>query len=192
MNERKLNPIAMIDVDDVCVELVKTWIQIYNCDYSDNLSPEEITDWDIASFVVPECKLKIYDYLSNPNLNIYYGAEQVPNSLKGVEYLRNIGYRIVFCTSYDYNMNKFNWLIENKYLKMGQSDDYVIAHDKSLIKCNIMVDDGIHNVEKFPNASILFNRPWNMKFEHDFRVNNWQEIIDTFEKYRVAYNLGKV
>ena len=58
MNEDKLT--IGVDCDDVVISLVPTWLSLYNKDYNDNLTPEQITDWDVGLFVKPECDNKIF------------------------------------------------------------------------------------------------------------------------------------
>ena len=52
--------IVAVDIDDVIISLVPTWLHLYNKDYKDNLSKNDITDWQIDKFVKPECGINIY------------------------------------------------------------------------------------------------------------------------------------
>ena len=54
--------IVAVDIDDVIISLVPTWLHLYNKDYKDNLSKNDITDWQIDKFVKPECGINIYNY----------------------------------------------------------------------------------------------------------------------------------
>jgi len=39
--------IIAVDVDDVIIDLVPMWLHFYNNDYKDNLSKNDITDWQV-------------------------------------------------------------------------------------------------------------------------------------------------
>ena len=52
----------ILDVDDVVLNLVPNWLKLYNRDFNDNLTKEQITEWNITKFIKPEAKYSIYQY----------------------------------------------------------------------------------------------------------------------------------
>lgn len=161
--------IIACDIDDVILDLVPTWLDAYNRDYNDSLTKDKLTDWNIASFVKPECGTKIYDYIAFSD--IFYGSNPVVGALDGVNKFRSWDYRIIFVTANDPEGCKFPWLKEHGFIK--DRKDFIVAYDKSLILADILIDDKYDNVISFPREAILFTQPWNEKYDYDYRSYGW-------------------
>lgn len=165
-----------VDVDDTVAELVPYWIKCYNKDWGDNLKPSKITEWNMIPFVKKSCGSKIYDYLNDPSL--YDGVKPVPLSFYGIKTLRKMGHRIIFVTSATiaHQGRKAQWLFDFKYL--NTINDYIACSDKSLIKCDFMIDDRFENVSNTNGIGILYSRPWNLNKLFNIRANDWKKVIE--------------
>ena len=86
--------IIAVDVDDVTLDLVGTWLQKYNKDYKDNLTKNQILEWNVQKFVKPECGAKIFDYIENPK--IYGDMPPLKGAIEGVRFLKMLEYRNLF------------------------------------------------------------------------------------------------
>lgn len=64
-----------------------------------------------------------------------------------------------------------NWLNKNDIY----FDHIIFIKDKSLVDLDLLLDDGIHNLEDFKNEVICFSRPWNKNWNYT-KVNNWNEF----------------
>ena len=169
------NKTILIDVDDVTANLMDAWLMLYNKQYNDNLHRTKITDWDIRKFVKPECGARIYEWVNTPQ--IYDRVQSVKNALSSVNELRENGNRIIFVTASTVGSSgrKFQWLNDNGFdVRIG---DYVEAHDKSLIRGDIMLDDGIHNCENTTAIPYIFTQPWNKRYRFDNRVHDWNGFM---------------
>ena len=167
---------VLIDVDDTVCDLLSVWLEVYNCDYSDNLTKNQMTDWDIQRFVKPECGNKIFRYLDDPNLNLYYAIEPMSGALETINILRDEGYKVIFATRIDPFQRKYKWLIEHGFLK--NTKDYVVAEDKYLIKSDIMVDDRWSYIEDYKGFGILMDQPHNRKYSYPLRAYNWTDVYN--------------
>jgi len=100
-------------------------------------------------------------------------------ALEGVNFLR-IFSRVVFVTSNfgDVGRAKFNAL--NRLGFQVDKKDFIEASDKSLIRGDFLIDDNFDNCNSFSNCGILFTKPWNLKDNFEFRVNNWNDIMNFF------------
>ena len=168
--------IIVLDIDDVCANLIPIILLKYNKLCDDTLKLEDITDWNIGSFT--KIGDKFYDYFSMPDLNLYQGMPPVKDALEGVQYLRKLKYDIVFCTAYDFHNRKWEWLKENKFT--SSMDEYVVAHNKNLIKGDVIIDDNYANFSSFDGDKLLFDAPYNRKYKTAYRVNNWKDIMEKF------------
>lgn len=178
--------IIFIDVDDVCADLMRAWLEAYNDQYGDCLTPEDITDWDISKFVKPECGKQIYRYLDSGDL--YDVVEPIPNALEGVRLLREMGHHVVFASSgIGQAGRKYDWLVDHGFLvPTWKKKDYVGGYDKGLLRGDLLIDDGLHNVVSFQGLSILMRRPHNTKAEWPVVANSWADIIASLQNGLLA------
>ena len=179
--------IIAVDCDDVLCELVTIWIERYNYEYTDTLKIEDITEWDITKFVHLSCKDKIYDYIRDEK--IYDLLPQVKDALWGVNELRKMGHRIIVVSACDEgNMQaKYQWLKRNGFI--SDIREFVVCKDKSLIKCDILIDDKQDNIATTSAIGILFPRPWNKKFrlgEVEYGWNDIVSVIDNMDTNRIC------
>lgn len=170
--------LVAVDVDGVVADLHTEWLRLYNDDYGDKLRPEDITKWNIHELVKPECGEKIFDYLRRSDL--YSKVPAVPGAREGVAEIRANGHRVVFVSSAVLGSldQKFKWLIDNGFLKNkgGKPEsDLVFSHDKTLIKADMLIDDGLHNVREWEYA-LLVDAPYNRENTNATRVYNWTHI----------------
>jgi 5'(3')-deoxyribonucleotidase len=169
------------DVDDVSAKLAPVWLGLYNKDYDDNLTENDITDWNIHNFVKPECGLHIYDYLRDPH--IYDNVKPTPGALEGTNALREMGFRVLFATSCPVEVagRKFIWLRDWGFIKKER--DYIEIRDKSLLRGDFMIDDNYDNVHGFVGCGFLMEAPWNIKYEWAYRADNWEDVINKLKEY---------
>ena len=169
--------IIAIDVDDTVLDLMSTWLSIYNEDYNDNLTRDKITDWNISQFVKPEAQEAIYDYIVFPD--VFYGSAPIPNALEGVNLLKSLDYRIIYVTANNPEGCKYSWLLEKGFI--DNHEDFVHALDKSLICCDYMIDDNYDNIINTWGYGILFSQPWNLQYDYHPRANNWKDLIEEIQ-----------
>lgn len=163
--------IMLIDIDDTCFSLVDNTLKRYNEDYSDSLSPEDITEWNISKFA--KCGKRIYEYFEDPS--IYDDIEIISGAKQGIQTLKDMGYRVVFATHSTVGASGRKYKLLKDYSLIEREDDYIEAKDKSLITCNYMIDDKYENVVNCFGEGFLFSQPWNKQYTHK-RFSNWSDI----------------
>lgn len=166
-------PTIAVDVDEVTADLLSVWLRRYNADYNDTLTQESILSWGIHEFVKPECGDKIYSYLDAPD--IYSEVEPIPGAQEGVEILKALGNRVIFVTAGTYQ-GKLDWL--KRYGFITDKKDFAVCYDKSLIRADVLVDDGEHNFRGFIGGRVLYAQPWNTQAKNCFVTHDWLEVVD--------------
>ena len=66
------------------------------------------------------------------------------------------------------------WLDE--YFPFIDSKKIVFCNDKSLIRADVLIDDGWHNLVNFEGIKILYDYPYNQEVRN-LRVKSWNEIL---------------
>lgn len=168
-----------VDVDGVCADLHGEWLKRYNAEFSDNLTVERIHQWDMVPAVKPECGKKIYKYLND--LDLYDNVPVIEGAKDGVDALRDDGWRVVFVTSCTKGMadQKWEWLERNGFLEptVRQQADLVIAHDKSLIRADALLDDYDGNLGSWLRRGILLDAPYNRAAIGSWsRIYHWKDV----------------
>lgn len=181
-----MNVIA-VDVDGVCADLHTEWLRRYNAEYNDDLTVDRIHQWEMVTAVKPECGKDIYRYLGQPDL--YEHVPVIEGAKEGIADLREAGYRVVFVTSCTKGMTdqKWGWLERHGFLEAGSrgNADLIIAHDKSLIRASVLVDDYDGNFKGWETFGILFSAPYNASFDTPFnivRAKNWLQVVNWIGK----------
>lgn len=180
------------DVDGVLADMEAEWYRRYNAEYGDTLTADQVTGWDLAQFVRPECGQRIYDYLTQPDF--YSAVGMYEGALAGVGLLRAAGCKVLFVTSCTYGMvdQKARWLERHGFASEGKGrmlpPGLVVTHDKAAIRADLLIDDGAHNVQAWLEhtsaPAILVDRPHNRSYvppqAHAPRVlrrDNWRSIV---------------
>jgi 5'(3')-deoxyribonucleotidase len=169
--------VIALDVDDTVLDLVTTWLSLYNTEFEDTLTKDQILDWDIASFVKSDAKDMILSYIKDSD--VFYGSQPIEDALEAVQYMKSLGHRIIFVTVNNVDNCKINWLKEKGFLE--RDEDFVCCKDKSLIRADCLIDDNYDNCMSFKTSAFLFSQPWNLKYDYPFRITDWRMMIDSIK-----------
>lgn len=167
-----------IDVDGVVLDILTPWLSIYNVEYKDNLTRDDITDWDVHKFVKPQCGRGIYKYLDVEQT--YFQANVDPQAKMIINAFRDLGHRVIFVTS---TTPKSMGVKYRKLLVEGLLDkreNYIECADKSLIQASVLLDDYPKNLENFQGARYLYSQPWNKHETGYARVGSFIEFYDEY------------
>jgi 5'-nucleotidase len=151
--------IIAVDIDDVCADLLTEWLRRYRKLSGHELHPRDVTSWNVTAQMLPEHREAGYKVLFDDDL--YDGVWPHLGSKGAVQDLRELG-RVIFVTSCP-NMkaahHKFEWLERNGF--EPTMDNFFVAKDKSIIRADVLFDDGVHNCEAFGGPAYLVSRPHN-------------------------------
>ena len=108
-------------------------------------------------------------------------VKPVEGALEGYNQLKSAGYDIVFVTHATPGCagRKFEWLIDNGF--DVDHRNYIECQRKELINVDILVDDKWENVRDTTGVGILFNTPWNRKYDWSLRASNWKQVVAIIE-----------
>lgn len=171
-----------IDLDTTLNNIEEKWLQLYNEDYNDNISSNQLLDWDITRFIKPECGGKIYDYLDLPNF--FFELDIKPYANEVVEWLTNY-FSLYIVTSYKPHLcvDKVRWI--EKHLPCINPGNIIFCNNKGTLNLDYLIDDGGHNLESFKQTGIVFDMPYNRYLLDYKRAYNWLDIKNIFVEFQM-------
>lgn len=174
----------MVDMDDVLTygnfnEILENFLG-HKFDY------DSLTGYYIQE-ALGDKKDDFFEYFKTKNT--YEKSELLPDCYEVLKKLSKI-YKIYICTDYiwreiiefagDNLKNKYDFL----YQKLDFIDprNYIFTADKSVVQCDIKIDDKLENIEN-AETKLLFTAYHNKKLTEEelkekgvIRVNNWKDI----------------
>lgn len=174
----------LVDMDDVLVNLVECWVAELNMRYGTSVSVEDITSWEITEAFPSLTEERIFEPLHDSDF--WYKLSPLPDAPKCLVNLLNKGHviRIVTASYYKTLPAKMDVLFRD-YPFLNWSD-VIVADDKKLIRGDVLIDDGIHNLEGAPYKKLLFHQPHNKSYNAEangmIRVYNWHEVYENICK----------
>lgn len=170
------------DMDDTIEHLTQAWVDWLNNHYGTSVDYEDIKHWDMTRAFPTLTKDQIYGALSTPEF--WSTVKPMEDAQEVLPRLISAGHTIYICTSTHYAIanEKFNRCLF-KYFPFIDRHNIILTYNKQLIKCDILIDDGTHNIIG-DYIGLLMDAPYNREFnEEDYpnihRVYNWHQI-ETF------------
>lgn len=167
-----MRKVIALDMDQVIADLLSEWVERVNFFEGENVNVNDIKCWDIYKYF--KCGKKVYDYLTH---HVFRNLPVIENSQEVVKKLMD-KYDVYVVSTATNNADslraKVEWLKE--YFNFIPMTNVVLCGDKSIIKADIMIDDGVHNLETFDGMKILFDAPHNRNDNRFTRAIDWLEI----------------
>jgi 5'(3')-deoxyribonucleotidase len=168
----------LVDIDDVIRRLQDSINHVYEEIYPNKWwKPKD--KWELDEFY--EIGHEINKFAFETHAKIIFGGAQV---YQGAGYfldeLIRLGHTVVLCTVQNRHSigSTVSWLHKNL---ISYHELYITGLDPEKngkqITGDVMIDDGLHNLEKFDGLKICFAHPWNEGFTDGFRTNSYDQII---------------
>lgn len=167
----------LIDMDDVLSEFVSVWIARINEKYNRSVRPDQILQWDITPYFEGLTVKEIFSPLNEEGFWLSVSVKQ--DAPYYVKKLIDDGHEIYIVTATHHRSvaEKFEWI--QKYFPFIKWEQMIITSRKQLIKGDILIDDGVHNMLGGSYAKILFDSPHNWLTDESsigaVRVKTWAE-----------------
>lgn len=187
--------VILVDLDDVIDDLLPAWVDVLNELFNTSVDYRTITDWHMQKAFPFATDEQIYESLKEVELwkkiKPVYGAQEY------LQKLEQDGFTVKICTASApecYAM-KYEYFLK-KYFAFISWKDIIAAHDKQLIKGNILLDDNINNLLGGDYQGILFTRSYNEQYDADkyglIRVYSWAEFYKHVQRlYSIFENVNK-
>ena len=178
--------IIAVDWDCVLNNLVDKALEIYNAQSGKNIQIADLTSYNFYDCLQKEDADGIVKLFKNKAM--WDALTPIEGSRKGLQKLLDDGHRVYIVTATA--TENWHWKISwfKKYFPFFNTDNIILMKDKSLFRCQIMIDDCYDNLVKNKLCNkIILNYPWNQDEAKDwvhgtYRCMNWNEIIESVNK----------
>lgn len=173
------------DMDDVLVDLLKTWVTLLNIRYNKNVKIEDIKEWDMKKSYPDLTDKELYGILNEEEL--WKSVTPKKNSQQFLEKIKNSGYKVFVCTATHYkNISTKITECLLKYYPWITYKDIIMCHNKSMVMCDYIVDDYHENIKDSKAIRFLIDAPYNQDavkgVHYDFRVPSMKEVYKIITK----------
>lgn len=168
-----------IDFDGVINSMVETWIEWLNREHGYSVKVDEVTSWELHGQYPKLSGTDFFAPLFTPEF-----WDEVPIKKDAPEVIERLlaeGHEIYVVTSSHYKTlpYKLKKCLFAHFPKLTE-ENVIITYNKSLIRCDLLVDDNLQNLINYPGGRVLFDAPYNRGPEADamvdYRVGSWKEL----------------
>ena len=170
----------LVDMDDTIEQLLKAWINWINGKYGRSATLDDITDWNVQQPYPGLTRKQVYGVTYEPGF--WKTVEPMPGAAEGLKHLIDAGHEvfIVTATPYEHMREKMTEVLF-KYFPFLTWDQVIITSRKQMIRGDVLIDDGIHNLEGGNYTKIMFTAPHNRNYDAEangmIRVRTWDEVV---------------
>lgn len=179
-----MNMTILVDMDDTLVGLLPAWVNYLNNKHELNVKLENITEWNMRKAFPSLTDSEIYGPLETEDF--WDSVVPLPYARTYLQKLVEEGHKIKVCTASHHNTvaPKLNKALFPYFNFIGYKD-VIICSDKHLIKGDMIIDDGPHNLKNFNGLRFLIDAPHNQDADindYDYRVLDIKEVYEILQQ----------
>ncbi len=169
----------LVDMDDTIEQLLKAWVNSVNEKYGRNAVYEDIVSWDVSAAYPGLTREQVYGVTMQSGF--WKTVEPMPGAAEALQRLMAAGHKIyiVTATPYESVHEKMTDLLF-RYFPFLSWKQVILTENKQLIRGDVLIDDGVHNLEGGEYVKILMTAPHNRNYNAEangmIRVHGWTEI----------------
>ncbi len=177
--------IILVDMDDTIENLTEAWINYANKRFGTTVNAADVTTWDLSEAFPSVSHEEMYALLLEDEL--YGTVEPFEGAAYYLQKLISDGHEVFIVTNSPYQVMKAKMeKILFKHFPFIDWKHVIITGNKPLIKGDVLVDDGVHNLLGGDYTKLLFTAPHNRSFDADgngmIRVDCWEEAYKAITK----------
>lgn len=179
--------VILVDADGVLEDLSQKWVVYLNEKYGTSVRYEDLTEWDMTAAFPGLTREQVYGI--DLDEEFYSRLEPIPGAPEAVRRMMEDGHRVFVVTTTPYQAVKAK--LERaifRYYPFLTWKNIIITADKHLIRGDVLIDDGVHNLLGGDYRKILVTAPYNAGFDAEangmIRVGSWEEI------YRIVSDIA--
>ena len=166
---------VLVDVDNVLIDTLSSWIFYLNTVYHKFVFPKDITKWDISKFYPDLTKEQIFEPLTLPQF--WEMVKPIPKASEYLQAFLQDDYQVFLCTaSFPQSMSaKANIL--QKWFPFIPWENVIVCDRKQQILGDVLIDDNPGNLLGGRYTGILMDAPYNRNVSNiTYRAKDWDQI----------------
>lgn len=176
--------VIVTDIDGCLNNLIDQVFKMYNERYGTNYSINDMKSYNFDDNFPLEVSIKMKAMLLEKEL--WDSLIPIDSAQLALKSFVNSGYKVYVATS-THPVNfpwKTNWM--KKYFPFIDEKNIICIQDKSMLRCDVLIEDCYDNLTKSMTERILIDRPWN-QIHKDYvyginRAYNWEEVVKFVNK----------
>ena len=175
----------LVDMDDTIEQLLKAWVRRANEKFGRDVALDDITGWNVAEPYDGLTRKQIYDVTYEHGF--WESVEPMPGAAEALKHFMDEGHEvfIVTATEIEHVEEKMKGLLF-RYFPFIRWEQVIITSRKQMIRGDVLIDDGIHNLEGGDYMKIMFTAPHNRGYDAEgngmIRVHTWPEVVDIIDR----------
>ena len=175
----------LVDMDDTMEQLLEALVKRANERFGRNAAVDDVTDWSIVCAFPGIEKRQILDFMREADF--WEDVKPVPGAAEALKHFMDEGHDVyvVTATEFEHVREKMENVLF-RYFPVLSPRQVIITCRKQMIRGDVLIDDGIHNLEGGEYRKILFTRPYNRDYDAEangmVRVHNWDEIVKVIDR----------
>lgn len=177
--------VILVDMDDTIEQLLRAWLKSVNNKYGTSVEYDDVTEWDVSAPFPTLTREQVYSVIDEPG---FWGTvEPIPDAPEVLKRLMDVGHEVYIVTATQYKSlaEKMDDLLF-KYFPFITWDHVIITSHKQMIRGDVLIDDGVHNLEGGEYRKILIESSSNKNYDAEangmIRVRSWLEIERVIEE----------
>ena len=181
----------LVDMDDVLEQLVVGWVTYLNERYGTDVTAQDVKSWNVSAAFPTLTHDEVYAAVEDDALWDYVGP--MPGAADGIRRLTEAGHEVYVVTAAGYQTLRAKMeKVLFRYFPFIPWERVIITQNKQMIRGDILIDDGPHNLTGGAYRKILFDAAHNRSFDEKsvgaVRVKNWTEVCEAVERITVEMN----
>lgn len=177
-------PIIGIDLDDVCWNMLESWISRHNEITEDDVKLSDIKGWDIMNYIKKGSHGMMFYILEQ--LDFWETVQPKELSQFYLKKLIDDGYEIYIITATSYKTFHLKMKRFIDLFPFIDPKNVIVAHNKQLIDVDLLIDDNPENLRNGFYNKILFDAPHNKSTNEKelgaFRCSDWESVYKKIKK----------
>ena len=190
--------VIAVDFDETLFSTLGKVIDIYNQRYSDTLSLDQITTYNLYECLPAHTADKLLELFVDKE--VYDNLQPYKGSVKALQTLANNGYEIYIATATSSKNLEWKEQLLRRYFPFIPKENLIRIHNKKLLNVDVLIEDNLDTLTQTFADRICFDQPWNRSDSKDFAYNIsraycWGDIVDIInkiEKENEEWGNGKI
>ncbi len=175
----------LVDLDDTMTDLLSAWVSWLNAMHGLEISCKDIKEWDMTKAFPSLTAEEIYSPFHCSSF--WHTVQPKQGASEVLQQIKADGHDIFVVTATNYRTMsaKFDACLFGNFPFLHWSD-VIVTNNKQMVNGDILIDDGIHNLEGGKYEKILMTAPHNVAYNAEangmHRVKDWDDVYKIINK----------